>query len=96
MYGKQYLGWRDKAEAAALLDRWMDALPPETRVWVLAVMRDRHTVYKDSPFAALQQGSLQQQGQGNARPMPLGGQHAFEAHQGIGTWQSSIGNIFGL
>ena len=58
MYGPEYLDWRDKTAVADRIDEFLAGLGQEDRVWAMAVLRERHTVYKDNPFTALQRSAL--------------------------------------
>lgn len=53
MYGPEYLDWRDKARVADQIDEFLAAMPVEDRVWALAVLRDRHVVYRNNPLYSL-------------------------------------------
>ena len=51
MYGREYLDWHDKTRVAGEIDTFLADMDPEDRKWALAVLRERHTVYRDNPLS---------------------------------------------
>lgn len=47
MYGKEHLEWCEKQAVAAKIDQFLADLPEHERVYALAILRERHTVYKE-------------------------------------------------
>lgn len=90
MYGPEYLDWKSECAAAEAIDDFLAAMEPEDRKWALAVLRKRHTVYRDGPSL----GAL-------ARQNLLSGPNALQqAALRQSTNYSPVaglfGNIFGL
>lgn len=53
MYGPEYLDWRDKTRVAGQIDEFLADMSAEDRVWALAVLRERHVVYRNNPLHSL-------------------------------------------
>ena len=56
MYSREYLESCEKQAVTVKIDAFLAGLTEYDRVYALAVLRERHTVYKDSSSRALSQG----------------------------------------
>lgn len=56
MYGKEHLEWTEEQAVAEKIDTFLASLSNEDRVYAMAILRKRHTVYKDNPLSRLGAG----------------------------------------
>jgi len=60
MYGRTYQEWVERDAVAVKIDGFLAGLPQDERVVALAILRERHVVYKDNPFSGRAQSQASQ------------------------------------